>query len=142
MIDEWRVRCSRYPTSLALAMVAKGLALRPRERLDMLAARDDVLLLHRDLVDNVQGLLDALFGLNRVFAPHPFHKWLDREGALLEDAPVDLVLRIRRLLVSPPHAAVEELCDLTFETFDLVERLLPAADVTTLRAAFGARRTN
>lgn len=69
-----------YPTALALAMVEKGLALRPRERLDMLAVRDDVLLLHRDLVDNVQGVLDALFGLNRVFAPHPFHKWLEWEA--------------------------------------------------------------
>ncbi len=142
LINAWRSRCTNYPPTLAVAMVESGLELRPRERLEMLAARDDVLLLHRDLVDNIQGVLDALFGLNRTYAPHPFHKWLDREGALLEDAPVDLVLRIRRLLVSPPHAAVEELCDLTFETFDLVERLLPAADVTTLRAAFGARRTN
>jgi predicted nucleotidyltransferase len=142
LIDAWRSRCTHYPTTLALAMVEAGLDLRPRERLEMLAARDDVFLLHRDLVDNIQGILDALFGLNRTYAPHPFHKWLDREGTLLNVAPVDLIVRIRRLLVAPPHAAVQELCDLTFETFDLVERLLPAADVTAARAAFGARRTS
>lgn len=142
IIDAWRTRCRDYPTTLALAMVESGLDLRPRERLEMLAARDDVLLLHRDLVDNAQGILDALFGLNRAYTPHPFHKWLDWEGMLLTAAPIELVPRIRRLLVAPPHAAVEELCALVGETFSLVERLLPAANVTTARAAFEARRTS
>jgi Domain of unknown function (DUF4037) len=140
IIGAWRSRCAEYPTALALAMVATGLELRPRERLEILAARDDLLLLHRDLVDNIQGILDALFGLNRVYAPHPFHKWLDWEGTLLTVVPDDLIDRIRRLLVAPPSSAIEELCALTVETFDLVERWLPNADVTAARAAFDSRR--
>jgi len=106
LIGTWRDQCAVYPTPLALAMVAKGLDLRPRERLEMLVARDDVLLLHRDLVDNLQGLLDALFGLNRVFTPHPFHKWLEWEASLIPLKPEDLVLRIRRLLTATqtPHS--------------------------------------
>jgi hypothetical protein len=142
IIASWRSRCRDYPTVLALAMVDVGLNLRPRERLEMLAARDDVFLLHRDVVDNVQGLLDALFGLNRIYVPHPFHKWLDWEGTLLAVVPADLATRIRRLLVAPPHAAVEELCALTDETFALVESLLPGADVKAARAAFETRRTS
>lgn len=71
VIEAWRSRCRDYPTGLATAMVNARLDLRPRERLETLATRDDVLLLHRDLVDNVQGILDALFGLNRVHVPHP-----------------------------------------------------------------------
>lgn len=141
LIDAWRDRCSTYPTPLALAMAAKGLALRPRERLEMLVARDDVLLLHRDLVDNVQGLLDALFGLNRVFTPHPFHKWLEWEASLIPLKPDALVRRIRRLLGATPREAVDELSALAEETFDLVAAHLPEFQITAVRAAFAFRRT-
>jgi hypothetical protein len=141
LIGEWRDRCSTYPTSLAVAMVAKGMALRPQERLEMLVARDDVLLLHRDLVDNLQGLLDALFGLNRVFTPHPFHKWLAWEATLLPHKPVDLVRRIRWLLGAPPSEAVNEMVALAEETFDLVAAHLPAFQIAPVRGAFAFRRT-
>jgi predicted nucleotidyltransferase len=141
LIGAWRDRCRAYPTTLALAMVAKGLALRPRDRLEMLAARDDVLLLHRDLVDNLQGLLDALFGLNRVFTPHPFHKWLEWETTLLPLKPDDLVRRIRRLLVAPPRKAVDEVSALAEETFDLVAANLPEFQIEPVRQAFAFRRT-
>ena len=141
IIDAWKARCLVYPETLARAMVEAGLDLRPRERLEMLAARDDVFLLHRDIVDNVQGLLDALFGLNRVYTPHPFHKWLEWEGSLLSTVPTNLVPRIRRLLVVPPDAAVAELCALIDQTFDLAERLLPGLEVTRARAAFETRRS-
>jgi predicted nucleotidyltransferase len=142
LIGAWRKRCGAYPTSLALAMVGKGLALRPRERLEMLVARDDVLLLHRDLVDNLQGLLDALFGLNRVFTPHPFHKWLDWEASLLALKPVDLVPRIRRLLRASPRDAVDEIVGLAEETFDLVADHLPEFRIAPAREAFAFRRTS
>ena len=102
VIDAWRSRCRPYPEALARAMVEHGLDLRSQERLEMLAARDDVVLLHRDLVDGVQGVLDALFGANRVYAPHPFHKWLEWEVTLLAHQPDDLVARIRSLLVAEP----------------------------------------
>lgn len=140
VIDAWRSRCAVYPTALAEAMVKAGLDLRPSQRLEMLAARDDVFLLHRDLVDNVQGVLDALFGLNRVYAPHPFHKWLDWEATLLSRAPVGLVGRIRRLLVARPPIAINELSSLVEETFDLVEEVLPAYDVRAARDAYTVRR--
>ncbi len=105
VIDAWRARCADYPAALGLAMVGQGVDLWPRHRLWMLADRDDVLMLHRDLVADVQGILDALFGLNRVYAPHPFHKWLDWEASLLPITPADLGTRIRRLLVAPHDAS-------------------------------------
>jgi predicted nucleotidyltransferase len=140
VIDAWRLRCARYPTALALAMVGKGLALRPQERLDMLAARDDVLMLHRDLVHNLQGLMDALFGLNRVFVPHPYHKWLDWEASLIRHQPAALASRIRKLFTAPPREAVGDLSTLTEETFDLVSIHLPEFDLAPTRQAFGFRR--
>ena len=141
LIGAWRDRCATYPPSLAMAMVAKGLALRPRERLDMLVARGDVLLLHRDLVDNLQGLLDALFGLNRVFTPPPFHKWLEWEASLIAHKPDDLTRRIRRLLTATPRDAVDEVCALAEETFDLVAAHLPEFRIAPVRQAFAFRRT-
>ena len=142
LIGAWRARCAPYPTSLALAMTAKGLAgLRPRERLEMLVARDDVLLLHRDLTDTLQGLMDALFGLNRVYAPHPFHKWLAWEASLLPLRPNDLVQRIRRLLRATPRDAVDEVSALAEETFDLAAAHLPEFQLAPVRAAYEFRRT-
>ncbi|MGO4600146.1 hypothetical protein [Terrabacter sp. 2RAF25] len=140
VIDAWRSRCADYPEALAVAMVLEGLDLRSRERLEMLAERDDVLLLHRDLLDGVQGVLDALFGLNRVWMPHPFHKWLDWEESLLAHRPERLVARIRSLLVTPPQEAVEILVGLVDETYALARTHVPGADVAPLLEAFDLRR--
>ena len=140
LIEAWRMRCARYPEALAAALVLQGLDLRSRERLEMLAGRDDVFLLHRDVVDDVQGVLDALFGINRVWMPHPFHKWLDWEATLLTHKPDQLVERIRSLLVAPPHEAVATVVGLVEDTYALAERHVPDADVAALREAFELRR--
>jgi hypothetical protein len=140
VIDAWRQRCAVYPEPLAVALVLQGLDLRSRERLEMLADRDDVFLLHRDIVDDVQGVLDALFGINRVWMPHPFHKWLDWEATLLPHRPDRLVERIRALLVAPPHEAVATLVGLVEDTYALASRHVPEADVSPLRSAFDLRR--
>jgi predicted nucleotidyltransferase len=140
VIQAWRDRCAVYPSALARAMVEMGLDLRPRHRLAMLAARGDVLLLHRDLVDNLQGVLDALFGLNRIYTPHPFHKWLAWEATLLPFIPADLVGRVRRTLVAPPVQAVDLVSSLIGDTFDLVGEHLPQLDLASVRAGFDGPR--
>jgi hypothetical protein len=139
LIGAWRARLAPYPAPLALAMVDRGLPPRPVERLEMLVARDDPLLLARDLVEGLHGLLDALFAVNGRYVPHPFHKWLDYECGLLDLAPSQLAHRARQVLSAPPAEAVEVFCALTDETFDLVAQHLPAYDVDTARAAFGSR---
>jgi hypothetical protein len=140
LIESWRVLTDDYPDELRRAMVDNGLDLWPRARIDMLAARDDVLLLHSDLVDNTQRTLDVLMGLNRVYAPHPWHKWLDSETSLLVVAPDDLNRRIRNLLRSDSRTAAEESTALVHETFDLVDRHLPDYDTTNKRSAFDELR--
>jgi hypothetical protein len=140
LVEGWRRRVAVYPEALAVAMVEEGLSLRSRERLEMLAARDDVVLLHRDLVDGVQGVLDALFGMNRVWCPHPHHKWLDWEATLLPIKPDRLVERVRALMVAPPAEIVTGLGSLVDDTLDLCEKNLPEADVATLRHDFDHRR--
>lgn len=140
LVNAWCERVAVYPERLAVAMIERGLSLRGRERLEMLARRDDVLLLHRDVVDGVQGVMDALFGLNRIWCPHPHHKWLNWEATLLPVKPTKLVERIRALLSAPPAEIASKLGSLVDDTLDLCEQHVPEADVTELRHAFNSRR--
>lgn len=140
LIEDWRARTDRYPPVLRNAMVDNGLDFWSRARIDMLAARNDVLLLHGDLVDNMRGILDVLMGLNQIYAPHPWHKWLDYETGLLALAPADLNRRIRRLLRSEPQDAADEATALVHETFDLVTQHLPGFDILEKRASFDEPR--
>jgi hypothetical protein len=140
LIERWRAKAAVYPDVLAHAMVTEYLSFRPRYLLEMLAARDDVLLLHQDLVAAEQMILSVLMGINRVYAPHPFHKWLDWEISQLKYAPIDLNRRLRQVLTAEPRAAVDQLHQLIEETFALVEQHLPMFDTSAARATFDERR--
>jgi hypothetical protein len=140
LIERWRAQTAAYPEALAHAMIGQHLEFRPRYLLEMLAVRDDVLVLHRDLVDAEQRILDVLMGLNRRYAPHPYHKWLDWEVGQLRLAPPDLNRRLRQVLRAEPRAAVGELHRLIEETFTLVEHHLPAFDTSAARAVFDEQR--
>jgi hypothetical protein len=140
MIERWRAKIAEYPAALAHAMVAQYISFRPRYLLEMLAARDDVLLLHQDLLASEQLILSVLMGINRVYAPHPYHKWLDWEIRQLKIAPPDLNRRLRQILRVEPRMAVDQLHQLIEETFALVERHLPGFDTGAARAVFDERR--
>jgi hypothetical protein len=140
LIERWRARTAIYPEVLARAMVAQHLEFRPRYIMEMLAARDDVLLLHQDLVAAEQLILSVLMGVNRVYAPHPYHKWLDWEIGQLKYAPPDLNRRLRQILRAEPRAAVDQLHGLIEETFALVDLHLPDFDTSAARAVFNERR--
>ena len=140
LIERWRAQIAEYPIALAHAMVAQHLEFRPRYLMEMLAARDDVLLLHRCLVEVEQLIMDVLMGVNRVYAPHPYHKWLDWEIGQLTIAPPNLNRRLRQILRAEPRAAVDQLHLLIEETFALVDRHLPDFDTSAARAVFDEQR--
>src|SRR5215216_3598665 len=140
LIERWRAQTAAYPDALAHAMVAQHLEIRPRYLMEMLAARDDVLMLHRCLVEVEQLIMDVLMGVNRVYAPHPYHKWLDWEIGQFKVAPPDLNRRLRQVLYAEPRLAVDQLHQLVEETFTLVEQHLPNFDTSAVRAVFDERR--
>ena len=140
LLERWRFKTAEYPAVLARAMVAQHLEFRPRYLLQMLAARNDVLLLHRCLVEVEQLIMDVLMGVNRVYAPHPYHKWLDWEIGQLKITPPELNGRLRQVLRAEPRAAVDQLHQLIEETFALVEQYLPDFDTSAARAVFDERR--
>lgn len=54
LIENWRAQAAAYPQALLLATLAEYLWFQPREVLEMLASRDNALLLHRGLVEAEQ----------------------------------------------------------------------------------------
>ena len=139
VIDAWRSRCRAYPEALARAMVETGstCARRNGSRCSPRATTSSPAPRPRR---RGPGGARRPVRANRVYAPHPFHKWLEWEVTLLAQQPDDLVARIRSLLVAEPPVAAATLGALVHDTFDLAARLVPAADLEPLRTAYGLRR--
>lgn len=141
LAERWRRHAAAYPDALVRAMVAQHLVFRPRALLEMFAARDDLLILYKGLVQTEDWIMSVLLGLNRLYIAHPAHKWLDWQIAQMQIAPPDLARRLRQILRDEPRAAVREIHMLVEEVFALVEQHLPDFDTSEARAEFGQPRT-
>jgi len=140
LVERWRATAAEYPDALARTIAANNLSFRPRFFLEMLAARDDLLLLYKCIVEIEHLILNVLLALNRQYVSHPLHKWLDWQCAQLRIAPPNLARRLKQILRDEPAAAVEQLHRLIEELFDLVELQLPDFDTSAARAEFAQRR--
>jgi predicted nucleotidyltransferase len=72
LVERWRDRAAAYPDALVHATVARYLDFRPRFYTEMFAARDDLLLLYRALVEIEHRIMAVLIGLNRLYIAHPY----------------------------------------------------------------------
>jgi hypothetical protein len=140
LVKRWRATAAEYPDALIRTIVEANLSFRPRFLLEMLAARDDLLLLYKGIVEIEHLILNALLALNRQYVSHPRHKWLDWQCAQLRIAPPNLARRLKQILRDEPGAAVDQLHRLIEELFDLVDRQLPDFDTSAARAEFAQRR--
>ena len=141
IIHRWRARAASYPDALRRAMVRSQLPFYERwYGVDMLAARDDALMLY-GIAHTVCGqLLCILHGLNRAFVANPDHKWLAETAALFALTPPDLANRLRHVFRSSPTDGVSTLQSLCEETLDLVALELPDVDVQPYRTKLRHRR--
>ncbi len=137
LVESWRDRAAHYPDILAHAMLAEHLDQRRFwYAAHMLAARDDVLLLHDVLLDAARKLVWALQGLNRRYLMTPEHiKWLDEMIAGLPITPHEFGGRLKQLLRMQPHDAVAAMEQLIEETLLLVEAHEPDFAIAPFREA-------
>lgn len=140
LVKTWQARVAAYPAELARAVVQQNIQFNGRwSSRESLVERDELLLLY-DLYCQVERqLLTILFGLNRLYSPHPDGKWLEqliREMAIL---PPALALRLKQVFRLAPRSGVRLLQELIDETLTLVETNMPDVDTTEARQAIQAQ---
>ena len=143
-VQRWRGRAAAYPDGLRDAMLAENLGALERFHYaaEMLADRDDVLLLYDLFVDVGRRLIGALLGLNRIYLPTPTHpKWMDETISMLAVKPADLSARLKNAFRVEPAPGVAALGGLIDEVLALVESQAPRFDTRPYRRAAVARRT-
>jgi hypothetical protein len=124
-------------------MVQTYLHFRPAWEQEMMAERNDLLVLYESFCTTQQRMLLSLMGLNHLY--YPGFKRVDQVISQMSISPPQLATRFNRLfgIVSiDPLAAVYQLEELTEETFLLVETYLGEIYTSKARAQFQERRAN
>jgi hypothetical protein len=140
LVERWRTHAAHYPDALVHATLEEHLRFRARFMLTMFAERNDTLLLYHGLVDETQLLMKVLMGLNRLYIPHPYFKWMDWQIGQMQIAPPNLAARLRHVLRDEPQAAVGLMHQLIEETFDLIDQHT-SFDTQAARAEFNGKRS-
>lgn len=141
LVESWQRRAATYPRGLAVAIVEREGAIDKFWRWQMLAERDNPVLLAREFLRMTTQLLAVLHAVNGRYYGHPLaFKRLDALEAELTHAPSALATRLRAVFTKTPPEAAEVLRQLVEETYDLVEAHLPELDVTRLRTRFHTTR--
>lgn len=141
MLTHWQQQATVYPQELSVAMVRAHLRFRPAWEQEMLAERNDLLVLHESFCTIEQHILLVLMGLNRLY--YPGFRWIDRLMGLMHITPPNLSPRFKQVFgitSIDPLAGVYQLHELIAETFALLETHLAAVDTRQARARFHERR--
>lgn len=138
LLTRWRAVADSYPDGLARAVVERHAQIDHFWRFGMYRDRGNPMQAARATADVHERVLHALLAVNRVYW-YGF-KSLESVTRRLAIAPEALLERMRRTY-EVEHAERERLLvELVEETYDLVERHVPRADVDRLRATFRYRR--
>jgi hypothetical protein len=137
----WRARAAAYPDGLVAAMLRANLrfdGLGYAE--DVLAARDDLLLLYDVVVRVERQILGALLGLNRLYLPNPGFKRLDELVSRMTLVPERLAARLKGAFRDPPAEGLRGLHALAADVLDLVDANAPQVDTAPYRRRLLGRR--
>jgi len=143
VLTHWQQQAMVYPQELSVAMVRAHLGFRPAWEQEMLAERNDLLVLYDSFCAVEKHILLVLMGLNRLY--YPGFRWIDRLVGQMHITPPNLSPRFKQVFgiaSIDPLAGVYQLHDLIEETFSLVETHLSEFDTTPARAGFRERREN
>jgi hypothetical protein len=136
LIEHWCAKAIHYPPELTHVMLHRNLRFDGFWYAeDMLAARDDRLLLYHSFVRVEQQIIGALLGLNRLYLPTPDHmKGMDAMIADMQVKPIDLSVRLKQAFQLPPAAGIHSLKAIIVEILELVKQHVPAFDTAPYRA--------
>ena len=121
-------------------MVRAHLTIRPGIEQEMLAERNDLLVLYESFCTVEKHILLVLMGLNHLY--YPGFQWIDRLMEQMHLAPPHLSTRCKQLFGIDTRASVYQLHNLIEETFVLVETSLHEIDTSQARVRFRARRAD
>jgi hypothetical protein len=141
VLTRWQQQAMVYPHELAVAMVRAHLLFRPCWEQEMLAERNDLLVLYESFCTVEKHLLLVLMGLNRIY--YPGFRWVDRLIEQMPIAPLNLAPRFKQafgIISIDPLAGVYQLHELIEETFSLVETHLREFDTAQARTRFREQR--
>lgn len=141
LVAQWRTRASAYPPSLVYASLHENLLFDGFGYAEeMLAARDDLLLLYDNFCRVERQILSSLLGLNRIYLPNPGFKSMDEIIAEMSIVPTSLSARLKQAFHLPPVEAVHHLHTLIEEILVLVEINMPEFDTAPYREKIRQRR--
>jgi hypothetical protein len=134
LVESWQAKIAHYPPELAEAVIRQNLCFNGAwSNRRALVERDDLLLLYNLYCEIEQQIMTLLFGLNRVYMPHPQGKWLEQLVAELKVTPPALTLRLKQVFRLAPNSGVRLLQEILEETLELVEIHRPEIDVAATR---------
>jgi hypothetical protein len=132
---------SAYPTELTHAMLHENLVFQGFGYAEeMLAARDDVLLLYDIFCQVERQILSVLLGLNRIYLPNPGFKSMDELLSEMQVTPPDLPARLKQAFRLPPTEGVQLLHSVVEDVFALVETCTPEFNTMPYRERVRQRR--
>jgi hypothetical protein len=140
LLQHWQRKASVYPHELGVAMVRAHLLFRPAWGQEMLAERNDLLVLYDSFCTTEKRILLVLMGLNHIY--YPGFQWIDRLIGQMHIVPPNLATRCKQvfgIVGIDPLAGVYQLHELIEETFSLVQTHLGDFDTTQVRAEFADR---
>jgi hypothetical protein len=141
VLTHWQQQAMVYPQELSVATVGAHLRFRPAWEQEVLAERNDLLVLYESFCTIEQHILLVLMGLNRLY--YPGFRWIDRLMGQMHITPPNLSPRFKQVFgitSIDPLAGVYQLHELIEEAFVLVETHLAAVDTRQARARFHERR--
>jgi predicted nucleotidyltransferase len=137
VLTRWQLQAKVYPHELGVATVRTHLRFRPAWEQEMLAERNELLILYESFCTVEKQILLVLMGLNHIY--YPGWQWSDQLMEHMHIAPRNLAPRFKQVfgIVSiDPRASVYQLHDLIEETFSLVETHLGEVDTIPARERF------
>lgn len=141
LVDRWRARAVLYPDGLVHAMLRENLVFDGFGYAEeMLADRDDRLLLYDIFCRVERRVLGALLGLNRLYLPNPSFKGMDELIGEMTITPPDLAARLKAAFLVAPAEGVRLLHTLIDDLFALVDAHQPDFDTALYREQVGRRR--